>query len=257
MVARSHLGKPQASADPICGGFFCASSNRRGQPQSLEGGPAAFSALLSVAQIAYTPRIVSMEGTMRFTFGSLMGLLAFGGLCYLTLTRPDPLWRGLLDNTYWALLLLMLVAAIAGAGQPRRFAIGFISASLAYFAICFGPGVEFRPRLFTDHALRMVYEQQPFAEQPSIAFASPASGRVEAPTLRAVETSLETPRIVDGALSDDSKADSLAGPVLGTRKQYFDVGHMLWTLACGFLGGLVGSALADSKRERSTTTPPV
>ena len=177
---------------------------------------------------------------MRVSLISLAGASAFAMLAYLILALPHPEWRGLVENLFAVLLVLMLVAAFAGKHRSRSFGIGFIAAACVYLAACFAPGFQFRDKMFTHQALQYARKHCADDAAERVAFNSPAASPLNIPSLRATPVSTAQP------------ADrAAAATVLSDRandERYFFVGHLLWATLIGFVGGALGAAM--------TTEPP-
>lgn len=195
---------------------------------------------------------------MRVSLISLLGAAAFVGFAALLLSRPHHAWQGLAENTLIVLAALMMVAVFAGRGRTRAFGLGFLILAGLYLPMCYPTGSGLRESFFTHHALRFAREHCVGTQPTSIAFNSPQGRMVQVPELRTTRVAHET--TMDASSGDGGSVESpaSAATLLTERdsdEQYFCVGHLLWAMLLGFVGGVFAAAMRNESREAEAARP--
>jgi hypothetical protein len=187
----------------------------------------------------------------RLSIRSLMALIVVAGVSLAALRNANAIWAGMLLMVALAAVGVAVMGTVILRGKERYWWAGFAFFGGGYLALTFAPslGDTFRPRLGTSLLLEYVHARVADSSISSfeVSRADPSS------VLFRVRTS-------DGAVHDRTVARSVyestpgeeivaaiapanrwraALPGAANHDQFLNVGHCLFSLLAGLLGGAV------------------
>ncbi|MFI5461519.1 MAG: hypothetical protein ACHRXM_39505 [Isosphaerales bacterium] len=189
---------------------------------------------------------------IRFTIASLLIVVLFLAVGFAALREASELWASGIFTLTLGVLLVSILLAVHRDSTRRAFWIGFALFGWGYLGPSLVPSIE--SRLITTKALAYLDSKVP-GRSPAvftIQFTTSAAGGVNkqiqavafAPTLTTVNQG--TVRLWDSA----------TGKLLqgwgGTTENFVKIGHSLFALLAGWLGGLLSRRLG-----RTSTAPDV
>jgi hypothetical protein len=167
---------------------------------------------------------------IRFSLASLFGVVVIAGVGCAALSYANDLWRQIVVTLAVMLLLFSTLAAVLWQRHSRAFAMGFAVSGWLYLLLAFSPTLALRDDLLTDNAVACLYEKIHEEEvgqyyRPDSTF-GPYGRTIASGTFQRI-------RIWDisGASSSSNFLD------------FADIGHVLWALIVGGVGGLTASFL--------------
>jgi hypothetical protein len=197
----------------------------------------------------------------RLSIRSLMSFVVVSAVGLAALRNASDLWAGMMLLAALAALGAATLGSLILRGKERCWWAGFAVFSGGYLALAVGPWFRENPRplLGTTHLL--TYAQQKIHPSPVLMNADLASAQTAHDTLVAQFTRLKhnmrnpnNPAIIALQASLSSVDQEIT--VLRrtpTREQFQLVGHSLFAILAGLVGGLIGARFFD-RRERSGTT---
>jgi hypothetical protein len=182
-------------------------------------------------------RRVSIRGLMAFVLVSAVGLAAF--------RNAGELWAGMLLLAALAAVGAAVMGAVILRGSERCWCAGFAFFGGGYLALAFGPWLSdtFQSKLGTTHLLGQIYEQlHPSTSQVNgnleVLKAALEDAVASAQRARGLARSAQDPsRVATGnrvAALNQQIATLKSSP---TRDQFERVGHSLFALLAGLVGG--------------------
>ncbi len=172
----------------------------------------------------------------RFSLASLLLVVLFAAFGSAAVANPTNFWLQITVTLVVGTLLASTLAALFGRGAKRSFAGGFAIAGWLYFSLTFSAVFNLRHDLLTGRAidwLQVVILHGPRSVQ-SVSFWS--DGSWTAPGVRD-----GTIRIWDvSALRPPDKV-----------RCFQDIGHSLWTIVVGYVGGIAATWLGRSPANQS------
>jgi hypothetical protein len=197
----------------------------------------------------------------RLSIRSLMSFVVLSAVGLAALKNAGDLWAGMTLLAALAAFGAATLGVLILRGRERCWWAGFALFSGGYLAFAFGPGfsANVRPHLGTTHLL--VHVQQKMHLRTDLMYADLASAQAEHDSLLARITPLKRtlrnrndPALValEGTLSSVEQEITVLRRT-PTREQFQLVGHSLFALLAGLVGGLVATWFYD-RRERGGTT---
>jgi hypothetical protein len=176
-----------------------------------------------------------MKRKHRLSIATLMGVVLIAALVLAALRHPGETWGGVFLLLTGAVLMLAVVGAVCRRGNERAWWLGFALFGWGYFALVFAPPQE---RLFgglpTSAVLRLLW--------PKLGGANVMGG---AGGFQSVPLFVQFGGMGIASFPSDS---------------YWRIGHCLWSLLAGLLGGTLARLLfANSldRQEEPLTEPPL
>jgi hypothetical protein len=96
---------------------------------------------------------------LRFTIAGLLGLVLFFGIAFAALKAASPLWASALLSAIACLLLVGVLIAFHRTGRPRAFWAGFTLWATVYLVA--GMALDLEPPLLTTRGLRSILAHTP------------------------------------------------------------------------------------------------
>jgi hypothetical protein len=180
----------------------------------------------------------------RFSIGTLLLAVLAGGVGLAALRESTDAWDSGVFSVAVAMLLIAVLLALHREGARRAFWLGFALFAGTYLVASLVPSVE--SRLLTSRGLPYLDSKMIFPARRaqrwsgSLALAFSPDGRLFA------EPTQQTVRLWDAA-----SGKLLAGPY-SSSKNFVRIGHSLWALLLGYLGGWLSRSLFTSSRARPT-----
>jgi hypothetical protein len=161
----------------------------------------------------------------RFSIGTLMAFVVLAGVGVAALKTANDLWAGMMLLTALAAFGFAILAVINLRGRERAWWQGFGVFSGGYLALTFGPWLpdNFQSKLGTAHIIRAMYDlkfQTPFL-----------------PKVKLVELDMTT----------GTSKTSWVTPTKPSYEHFQRVGHSLFTLMAGLVGGTIAAWLHASR----------
>jgi hypothetical protein len=194
---------------------------------------------------------------IRFNIASLLVVVLFFGVGFAALRESNDLWdSGLVSLTLGALLISILLA-VHRSEAKRAFWIGFALFGWSYLALPIVPAIE--SSLLTTKALAYLDSKVP--GRPAVLGVRLAFTGSGAPSnqLQAVAFGPDGKQLATSRLGAvkvwDAATGRLLGGFTGTTENFVRIGHSLFALMLGRLGGLLSRRLwrASSATNGSTT----
>jgi hypothetical protein len=181
----------------------------------------------------------------RFSILGLMAFLVVAAIGLAALRNANDLWAGMLLLLALAAVAIAMMGAVILRCGERNWWAGFAFFGGGYLAVAVGPWLSdtFQPRLGTTHVLRHAHDRMMAFASPTLDDAELADLRKRRLELRSVFMQVRVRRESDPApiatkralaKVDQQLAAADAVPPFG---QFQRVGHSLFTLLAGLLGG--------------------
>jgi hypothetical protein len=176
---------------------------------------------------------------LRYSLASLAAVIVCLSIYSAALAHGDEVWQQISVTLTLSILLFATLAAVFS--RSRTFAIGFSIVGWLYFAIAFlGFSGGVRDSLLTHTAINWLYGQ---------VHAPGAQVMVQAQPVQSVRMYKEESR--------DYHVDwILPTPVSLTAYHFAQIGHSLWAVLIGAMGGVVAQVMnARSRRSLRDASP--
>jgi hypothetical protein len=177
---------------------------------------------------------------IRFNIASLLGVIMVLGVGFAALRESTELWESGIFTLTLAALLISILFAIHRAGKRRAFWLGFAVFGWFYMGLALVPSIE--SRLITTKTLTFLDSKVPGRsfQVKGIAF-SPQGNRIATAGQGQV-------RLWDAVTGKPVSGWS------GTTECFVRIGHSLFALLAGSLGGQLSRRLCRSPRSSEPTT---
>jgi hypothetical protein len=189
---------------------------------------------------------------LRYSLGALLGAVLVASVGCAALVNPTPLWSQIVFTATVVWLLGASVAAVVG--RPRPFACGFAIFGWGYLLLTSGGwSANTKPHLLTESALTKL---EPLVVDPNQAAAALAwTTGTTVNTWGGGNTIWVAPNNLIPATSYVTLT-GLPTPASGEASQCLhQIGHALWTILFGAMGGVLGrSAARRTSRTAAATT---
>ena len=183
----------------------------------------------------------------RFSIRSLMAFIVVAAIGLAALRNASDLWAGMLLLLALAAVAIAMMGAVILRGWERYWWAGFAYFGGGYLAVAVGPWLSdtFQPRLGTTQVLRHAHDRMMAFASPTLDDAELADLRKRRLELRSEFMLLRVRRESDPALIATKRAlakvdqQLAAADAVPPFDQFQRVGHSLFTLLAGLLGGTV------------------
>jgi hypothetical protein len=190
---------------------------------------------------------------IRFTIASLLVVVFFVAVGFAGLREANESWDSGLFSLTIAVLLLSIVLAIHRAEKRRAFWLGFALFGTAYLALTLVRSVE--PRLITTKTLAYLESKVPGRSVTSIVV---SSLRIRGTASGAFGNDIQNLKLAaDGNQVVglwDATTSKLLGGWSGTSENFIRIGHSLFVLLVGWIGGQLSRHLSRSSRPAENLT---
>ena len=209
---------------------------------------------------------------LRYSLASLATVIVVLSIYSAALAQGDDLWPQFSVTLTVAILLFATLAAVFS--RSRTFAMGFSIVGWLYFTIVFSGFAGVRENLLTQTAINWLYGQvhatgtqgvSTVTFQPARAYASlgggvtryvpvPVQSTPSAPrpvpeyALRSITTSTGAQQTIAFTAIQAAPTPALVSPY-----HFAQIGHSLWVVLIGAMGGVVAQVLYARSRHTSPT----
>ena len=183
----------------------------------------------------------------RFSIRSLAAFIVVAAIGLAALRDASDLWAGMLLLLALAAIAIAMMGAVILRGGERYWWAGFAFFGGGYLAVSVGPWLSdtFEPRLGTTHVLRHAHDRMMAFASPTLDDAELADLRTRRLELRSVFMRVRGRRESDPSLIATKRElakvnqQLAAADAVPLLDQFQRVGHSLFTLLAGLLGGTV------------------
>ena len=193
----------------------------------------------------------------RFHLGTLVILVLFFGVGLAALRESNDIWDSSIFTLTLGFLLSSILLAIHRAEKRRAFWLGFALFGSAYLGLSLVPSIE--SRLMTTKALAYLDSKVPGRSME--VFDVNISYPVSAMRKNQVHNFFAAIDRNKAATAEQGPArlwDAATGKLLngwsGTTENFVRIGHSLFALLVGWLGGQLSRRLCRASREPEPTT---
>jgi hypothetical protein len=188
----------------------------------------------------------------RFSIRSLIVLIVVFAVGLAALRNANELWAGMLLLVALAAVGVAVMGAVILRGKERDWWAGFAFFGGGYLALAIGPWLSdtFQPQLGTTHLLEYVHARVVSSSIATfdVSRADPSSVLFRVVTSDGAVTSRTVANSVYNSTSGEDLLASVAPanrwrsalPGAANRDQFLRVGHSLFALLAGLVGGTVG-----------------
>jgi hypothetical protein len=177
----------------------------------------------------------------RFNIASLLGVILVLGVAFAALRESDDLWESGLFTLTLGVLLVSILLAVRRSEANRAFWLGFALLGWGYLALSLVPTIE--SRLLTTKGLAYLDSKVP--RRSSSAVTLMLSGTHPGGYANSIQIATSNQHPV--RLSDAATGRVLVGWI-GTRESFVRIGHSLFALLAGWLGGQLSRRLYRASR---------
>jgi hypothetical protein len=193
----------------------------------------------------------------RFHLGTLVIVVLLFGVSFEALRESNETWDSSIFTLTLGVLLTSILLAIHRAEKRRAFWLGFALFGLAYLALFLVPSIE--SRLITTKGLAFIDSKVPRSiARSEVLFDDLLVENNSQPITLTVKEG--TGNLIEMPVVAGSKPlfpIILAGPSLtrssGTTENFVRIGHSLFALLAGWLGGQLSRCLCRASRSSEPT----
>jgi hypothetical protein len=183
----------------------------------------------------------------RFSIRSLTAFIGVVAIGLAALRDANDLWAGMLLLLALAAVAIAMMGAVILRGGERYWWAGFAFVGAGYLAVAFGPWLSdtFQPQLGTTQLLRHAHDRMMASACPTLDEAELAALRQRRLELRSTYLQVRGRKESDPSLifttRELAKVEQqlAAADAVPAIDQFQRVGHSLFTLLAGLLGGTV------------------
>ncbi len=194
----------------------------------------------------------------RFNIASLLLVVLFAAIGFAALRESSDLWDSSIFTLTLAAMLISILLAVHRRECRRAFWLGFAVFGWIYLALSLVPSIE--SRLLTTKVLTYLDSKVP--ERSPAKWVVALTGKIYSPSsnqVSAVAFSPDGSRLATSSQGTvrlwDVTTGRLLGGWAGTTENFIRIGHSLFALLAGWLGGLLSRRLwRTSRRTQETTT---
>jgi hypothetical protein len=194
---------------------------------------------------------------IRFNIASLLVVVLVLGVGFAALRESSEIWESGLFTLTLAVLLASILLAIHRSEARRAFWIGFAVFGWIYLGFSWVPAIEYR--LLTTKALAFLDSKVPGRSQGLFTvrltgIGTGASGsQVQNLAITVDGTQLAASN--EGVVGlRDATTGKVLGRWIGTTENFIRIGHSLFVLLAGWLGGLLSRRLWRASRSPQEST---
>jgi hypothetical protein len=194
---------------------------------------------------------------IRFSIGSLLVVVLIVAVVFAALRESNDLWDSGVFTATLAALLISILLVVHRTEDKRAFWIGFALCGWSYLGLSLVPSVE--SRLLTTKLLAYLDSKVPgrslgvFSSQLSATGSATPNNQFQSLTFNADGTQLITTRQGKVMLWDAATGKVLGGWT-GTTENLVKIGHSLFALMAGWLGGQLSRRLCRTSRTIDVST---
>ncbi len=200
---------------------------------------------------------------IRFTIASLLIVVLLAAVGFAALREANESWDSGLFSLTLGVLLISILLAVHCAESRRAFWVGFAVFGWTYLGLCLVPSID--SRLITTRALAQLAHNVPrrTLKIGKVRHAGSWSNSSESPDYQvsSVAFSSDGSRIATSqpgiVMLWDATTGKLLGGSTGTTENFVRIGHSLFALLAGWLGGLLSRRLGRSSRAPDVSTPMI
>lgn len=207
---------------------------------------------------------------LRYSLASLLAVLLYASIGCAALVNANGLWPQVAVTMAVVTLLVGTLAAICWQGASRAFALGFAVSGWLYFLLVFTVFSEGRHYLLTSTSVDFLYStihgDQTAAATPYLypTQASPALLRVVPPPAIPPVPAPQPPQPVTTQVLAPTPAVAPAsyafygttrGPDYVDHTSFANIGHSLWAVIIGCLGGALAQLFSRRQAAAETSSP--
>lgn len=187
---------------------------------------------------------------LKYSLAALFLLVAVVALGCTAWLNFSQLWAEVMVGLVWLSISLALVVGLAGRGPSRTFALGFVAVGAAYFLLAFTIDQR-NERLITERAVNWAYGKQQASKAKTTAA---DSGLVDEKIAWVIRNGANNSQ----GMSVNYDTLKLKGLILSNAiaseapRELQDIGHCLWTLLFGLLGGVLAQVVHKRSCRGST-----
>jgi WD40 repeat protein len=194
---------------------------------------------------------------LRFTISSLLAIILVLGVGFAALRESSDLWESGVFTVTLGILLISILLAVHCHESKRAFWLGFAVCGWIYTGLTLVPSIE--TRLLTTKALAYLDSKVPgrplgvFTLRLSVANSSVPTNQVQAVAFSQNGNQLATSNQGVVRLWDVATGKLLNG-WSGTTYNFVRIGHSLFALLVGWLGGQLSRRLCQASRHTEGPT---
>jgi hypothetical protein len=189
--------------------------------------------------------------TLRFNIASLLVIILVLGVGFAALRESSDLWESGIFTLTLGILLISILLAVHRSESNRAFWLGFALFGWAYMGLTFMPSIE--SRLITAKALAYLDSKVPgrslgfwIADVSGVGSGSPSN------QVQNLAFSASGSRLAISSQGQVRLWDATTGKLLsgwsGTTANFVRIGHSLFALLVGWLGGQLSRRLCRTSR---------
>jgi hypothetical protein len=190
---------------------------------------------------------------IRFNIASLLGVILIVAVGFAALRESSDLWESGIFSLTLGVLLISILLAIHRTEKRRAFWLGFALFGWIYLVLTLVPSVE--PRLITTKTLAYLDSKVPRRSVTSIVV---SSLRIRGTASGAFGNDIQNLKLAaDGNQVVgiwDATTGTLLGGWSGTSGNFANIGHSLFALLVGWLGGQLSRRRYRSSRLADPST---
>jgi hypothetical protein len=193
---------------------------------------------------------------LRFNIASLVVIILVLGVSFAALRESSDVWESGIFTVTLGTLLISILLAVHRAESKRAFWLGFTLFGCVYIGLTFMPSIE--SRLITAKALAYLDSKVPGRplEMVALQVTSTSSGSPSDPVQSAVFGVGRNQRVTtsQGLWIRDVTPGRLLSGWGGTTENFVRIGHSLFALLVGWLGGQLSRRLWRASRQAEVST---
>jgi hypothetical protein len=195
---------------------------------------------------------------LRFNIANLLVIILVLGVGFAALRESSDLWESGIFTVTLGILLLSILLAVYGSESKRAFWRGFALFGWAYVGLTLMPSIE--SRLITTKALAYLDSKVPGRSLGGWILAVSGGSGSGSPSNQAQSVAF-TRSGSQVAISSHGQVrlwDATTGKLLsgwsGTTENFVRIGHSLFALLVGWLGGQLSCRLCRVSRQAAAST---
>jgi hypothetical protein len=194
---------------------------------------------------------------IRFTIANLLVVVLFVAVGFAALRESSDLWDNGIFTLTLGVLLISILFAVHCTEFRRAFWIGFALCGWIYLGLSLVPSIE--SRLITSKALAYLDSKVPGRAVVSYIFGlsaiGPGTSIAQTRNLAITAGGTQLPTSNQGIVGIwDATTGGLLGGWSGTTENFVRIGHSLFALMVGWLGGQLSRRLCRASRQTEVST---
>jgi len=178
----------------------------------------------------------------RFTIASLLAIVLFVAVGFASLRESSDHWESGLFTATLGILLISILLTVHRDESDRAFWLGFALFGSVYLGLTLVPSIE--SRLITNKALAYLDSKVPVRSLGifTVQYSAGSGSQLKFSNVHHVKLW-------------DAATGRLLGGWGGTRENFIRIGHSLFALLLGWLGGQLSRRLCRASRHAEVPTP--